>query len=92
MMRFENFLGCIAFLSVGIQFASGDGDCWWSGCQPKSWAERGCYPQSDYDQTESKPCDNGNGDMYRCCPKGSSGGGDGGGSGAPVGELIEFSY
>ena len=61
-------------------------ECWWSGCQPRSWGERGCFPSSSWHQTDSKPCDNG--DMFHCCSGGSSGGGGGGGGGGAQGIFL----
>ncbi|KAG4071401.1 hypothetical protein HA402_011555 [Bradysia odoriphaga] len=61
------------FLIFGILFICAVGvksQCWWSGCQPNSWAQRGCFPSSDWHQTSSQPCSNG--DMYYCCPGGSA--------------------
>lgn len=52
------------FFAVSVE-----SQCWWSGCQLNTWAERGCYPSSDWHQTNSQPCTNG--DMYYCCPGGS---------------------
>ncbi|RWR99545.1 hypothetical protein B4U79_04600, partial [Dinothrombium tinctorium] len=42
-------------------------ECWWSGCQPYSWRDRGCFPEDAWQKVESKPCNGG--DMYKCCSK-----------------------
>ncbi|RWS21909.1 hypothetical protein B4U80_04272, partial [Leptotrombidium deliense] len=52
-------------------------ECWWSGCQPYSWAQRGCFPANDWEQVKSENC--GSGDKYYCCRRGSGGGGNNGG-------------
>lgn len=45
-------------------------DCWWSGCQPNSWAQRGCFPADQWRQSKSERCQGG--DRYFCCPAGGS--------------------
>jgi len=50
--------------------------CWWTMCQPKNWAVRGCNDAST-EESVVQACPGG--DMYKCCPKGTAGGGDGGG-------------
>ncbi len=56
-------------------------DCWWSGCQPMNWAERGCFPANEYKQTGSEKCSDG-GDKYLCCPNK--------GGGTPPGKGIYY--
>lgn len=70
-----------------------DAQCWWTGCQPKNWRERGCFPATTWRQDKSELCPSG--DKYYCCPKGSGsggghhGGGQGGGGGGSVaGKVI----
>lgn len=58
-------ISALFFYVVGVE-----SQCWWSGCQPSNWAERGCFPSSDWHQTSSEPC--GNGDKFYCCPGGSA--------------------
>lgn len=62
-------LVCTIISVLIVYVASVQSECWWSGCQDKTWAERGCFPSSDWHQTNSQPC--GNGDMFYCCSKGS---------------------
>jgi len=52
------------------------GDCWWTGCQPNSWAVVGCA-QYGRQEKDRKPCSGGN--IYYCCA--NSGGGGGGDQG-----------
>lgn len=40
------------------------GDCWWTGCQPDSWAVRGC---GAYDRTETDRAECEDGFVYKCC-------------------------
>ncbi|RWS28496.1 uncharacterized protein B4U80_06603 [Leptotrombidium deliense] len=47
---------------------SGKSECWWTGCQPYSWAQRGCGVYG-MDEKESEECDGGN--KFHCCTKGS---------------------
>ncbi|RWS07222.1 Lysozyme-like domain-containing protein [Dinothrombium tinctorium] len=42
-------------------------ECWWSGCQPYDWAERGCFPSDVWQEVNSTACDIG--DKYYCCKK-----------------------
>lgn len=62
-MKLAIFIALIV-CAVGVH-----SQCWWSGCQPNTWAERGCFPSSDWHQTSSQSCSNG--DMFYCCPGGS---------------------
>lgn len=39
--------------------------CWWTGCQPMTWAVRGCN-QDGMEERRSLECKNGN--RYQCCP------------------------
>ncbi|RWS04814.1 uncharacterized protein B4U79_14869 [Dinothrombium tinctorium] len=41
-------------------------ECWWTGCQPTTWAERGCEVY-DMDQVATTSCDGG--DKYKCCTR-----------------------
>lgn len=52
-MKLAIFIALIV-CAVGV-----DSQCWWSGCQPNTWAERGCFPSTDWHQTSSQPCSNG---------------------------------
>ncbi|RWS26331.1 hypothetical protein B4U80_05562 [Leptotrombidium deliense] len=42
-------------------------DCWWSGCQPNHWSERGCFPSDQWQAVESMECETG--DKFHCCKK-----------------------
>lgn len=39
--------------------------CWWTGCQPKTWAVTGC---KQYKRSEHKVRDCAGGSEYYCCP------------------------
>ncbi|CAL8128784.1 unnamed protein product [Orchesella dallaii] len=70
-------------LVLGLAVSSTWANCWWTGCQPNTWAVRGC---SQYSMTEreSRGCRDGNGvqgNEYHCCP-----GGPGGPNPSPGGE------
>lgn len=39
-------------------------DCWWTGCQPNSWAVKGC---DNYNRTETDRMECEDGFMYKCC-------------------------
>ncbi|RWS21035.1 chitinase 4-like protein [Leptotrombidium deliense] len=48
-------------------------ECWWSGCQPSTWGQRGCYPADTWEEKGSQPDSSCTGGMkYYCCRKGSS--------------------
>ncbi|KAJ6632935.1 Endolytic peptidoglycan transglycosylase RlpA, partial [Pseudolycoriella hygida] len=55
----------VKWFKVGVESR-----CWWSGCQPHSWAQRGCFPSANWHETSRKSCSNG--EMFHCCPGGSS--------------------
>jgi len=56
----------LAFLVAG---ASAQQGCWTTGCQPYSWASRGCN-DPNMDQSVAGNCDGGQ--TFKCCPKGSN--------------------
>ncbi|KAJ6649032.1 Endochitinase, partial [Pseudolycoriella hygida] len=50
--------------------SSGSANCWWSGCQPTTWAQRGCFPADKWVQSKSESCSGGN--KYYCCARSGS--------------------
>lgn len=56
------FYNTLFMLSLAVYYASAV--CWDTGCQPDSWAVKGC---AQYDMIEKKrtPCQDGN--IYSCC-------------------------
>ncbi|ODM90350.1 hypothetical protein Ocin01_16331 [Orchesella cincta] len=63
----------LGFLFIlGVAICSTWASCWWTGCQPRDWAVRGCS-HYDQDERENQECrdDRGvEGNKYLCCPKG----------------------
>ncbi|KAG4076278.1 hypothetical protein HA402_014827 [Bradysia odoriphaga] len=57
-------------VSVGTLSGNDGGEaaCWWSGCQPSNWGQRGCFPADQWRQSRSESCPGG--DRYFCCPAG----------------------
>ncbi|KAJ6638081.1 Acidic endochitinase SP2, partial [Pseudolycoriella hygida] len=66
------FLIAISKIGVGIETSRGQissrADCWMSGCQPSTWAERGCFPANQWHAEGSEPCPGG--DKFLCCGTG----------------------
>lgn len=77
----NRFIQLISVLTVCVTSSYQQAGCWWSGCQPKNWAQRGCFPTDKLEKKRSEGC--AGGDKYYCCPK--SGGGGGGGGNPPGG-------
>jgi len=74
-------------------------NCWWSGCQPNTWAQRGCSSMGNYREIGREPCPGG--DKYHCCPNdensnsgggnsNSGGGNSGGGNAAAAGNTMHY--
>ncbi|KAJ6639763.1 Endochitinase [Pseudolycoriella hygida] len=85
MKAFLQLTLVIATFKVGICIETLAGQlnsraaCWWSGCQPSTWFQRGCFPR----QVKGKePCPGG--DKFYCCPS------DGGTVNSPTGAQISF--
>lgn len=49
---------------INVVDKKSSGDCWWTGCQPNSWAVKGCdnYNRTETDRTECE-----DGFKYKCC-------------------------
>jgi len=58
----------ILIFTVAFLTSTVNGDCWWTGCQPDSWAVTGCA-QYNMQTVEQTPCPGGK--KYHCCSGGA---------------------
>ncbi|CAL8128786.1 unnamed protein product [Orchesella dallaii] len=64
------YMKILLVLGLAVYFTRAD-DCWWTGCQLRSWAVRGCDQYKRF-QNGTQPCrspspQRAQGDMYNCC-------------------------
>lgn len=64
----NNFYFMVILSFVGQSVAQ---DCWWTGCQPNSWAVKGCA-QYNRQERGKQACHatGGSGHRYHCCAGG----------------------
>ncbi|XP_050437308.1 uncharacterized protein LOC126843676 [Adelges cooleyi] len=55
----------LLFLLLHVYSTKGENECWWTGCQPNTWAVTGCG-QYNRTQEDIRSCTDGS--EYYCCP------------------------